>query len=80
MMLATLVDTNALWRVIVYALVAGVGITAVFSFAIVGVVRFDDIRRGVRSGSAAAYAALALLATLGIIAVVIEAIVIMTKK
>ena len=79
-MLAALVDTNALWRVVVYSLVAGVGLTAVFSFAIVGVTRFDDIRRGSRSGSAVAYAVLALVAVLIVLGAVVEAIVVMTKK
>ncbi|MFL5893955.1 MAG: hypothetical protein ACJ76Z_02435 [Thermoleophilaceae bacterium] len=80
MTLASLVDTHALWRVIVYALVGGVGVTGVFSVAIVGVARFDEIRRTERGGSAIAYAALAVLAAIVVVAVVVEAIVVMTKK
>lgn len=79
-MLASLVDTHALIRVILYALVAGVGVTAVFSFGIVGVARYDEIRRTGRRGSAAAYMALALTAAVIVIVVVVEAIVVMTKK
>jgi hypothetical protein len=79
-MLASLIDTNALWRVVVYAVIAGVGVTAVFSFGIVGIVRYDDVRRGARRGSAAAYALLAAIAAVIVIAVVVEAIVVMTRK
>ena len=77
---ASIVDTHALARVILYALVAAVGVTGVFSLAIVGVTRFDEIRRGSRSGPAAAWAALALICSLVVVAVVIEAIVVMTRK
>jgi hypothetical protein len=79
-MLASLVDTHALWRVIVYSVVAGVGVTAVFSFGIVGLTRFEESRRGGRSGMAAAYAALALIAAVVVVGVVVEAIVVMAKK
>ena len=48
MRLATVVDVHALWRVIVYSLIAGVGVTIVFSFGIVGLTRFDEVRRGQR--------------------------------
>jgi hypothetical protein len=71
--LASLVDTGALWRVIAYSLVAGVGMTAVFSFGIVGLTRFDEARRGGRSGSGVGYAVI-------VVGVVIEAIIVMTRK
>jgi hypothetical protein len=78
--LAAIVDTHALVRVVIYALVAGVGVTGVFSFGIVGLTRFDEIRRGQRSGRAFAYAALAALATLIVLGAVTEAIVVMVRK
>jgi uncharacterized membrane protein len=78
--LASLVDTDALFKVILYSLVAGVGMTAIFSFGIVGLTRFDEARRGGRGGSGAGYAVLAGLCSLIVIVVVIEAIVIMTRK
>jgi cation transporter-like permease len=78
--LASLVDTGALWRVVAYSLVAGVGMTAVFSFGIVGLTRFDEARHGRRSGSGIGYAVLAALCSLIVLGVVVEAIVIMTRK
>jgi hypothetical protein len=80
MILAALVDWSALGKVVVYALVATVGMSTVFSFGIVGLVRFDDCRRGARSGGGIGYAALALTCGLIIAGVVVEAIIIMAKK
>ena len=80
MSLAAIVDTHALARVILYALVAGVGVTGVFSFGLVGLTRFDEVRRGNRSGHAVPWAALAAIAALVVVAVVVEAIVIMARK
>lgn len=80
MSLATLVDWSALGKVVLYSLVAAVGMTTVFSFGILGIVRFDDCRRGGRSGSGVGYAALAGVAALLVVAVLIEAIIIMAKK
>ena len=79
-MLATLIDTEALGKVILYSFVATIGVSAVFSFGIVGLTRFDEVRRGQRSGSAVAYGALAAMAAVIVIAVVVEAIVIMARK
>jgi hypothetical protein len=78
--LAAIVDTHALLRVIVYSLVAGIGVTGVFSFAIVGMTRFDEIRRGKRAGRATPWAVLATVAALIVVAVVVEAIVVMARK
>jgi hypothetical protein len=78
--LAALIDTGALWRVVVYSLVAGVGVTFVFSLAIVGIARFDEHRRSGHGAAAFGYAALALIAALVVIGAVVEAIVVMTSK
>ena len=78
MSLATVVDWNALGKVVVYSFVASVGVTTVFSFGIVGLARFDDRRRS--GGGGIAYAVLALVCALIVAAVVVEAILIMTKK
>lgn len=78
MILAELVDTNALLKVILYSLVSAVGVTAVLSFAIVGLARFDDRRRTGSGGTA--WLVLALVCALIIAAVVVEAIVVMAKK
>ncbi len=78
MIFAQLVDTSALAKVILYSFVAAVGVTAVFSVGIVGMVRFDDRRRSGRAG--VGYAALTFVCALIVAAVVVEAIVIMARK
>jgi hypothetical protein len=79
-MTATIVQTGDLAKTVVASLVAGVGVTAIFSAAIWGGARFVDLNRSGRSlaaGAAALLGATALLATL--VAVVIG-IVVMTSK
>jgi hypothetical protein len=78
--LAALVDTGALLKVVLYSLVAGVGVTAVFSFAIVGLNRSEEARHGRRSGSGFGYAVLAAVCSMIVVVIVVEAIVIMTRK
>ncbi len=80
MILASLIDTEALSKIIIYSLVASVGGTAVFSFAIVGLARFDEARHGNRRGSGALWAVLAAVCALVIAGVIVEAIIIMAKK
>jgi hypothetical protein len=80
MMLAMLIDTKALGEVILYSLVASVGGTMVFSFAIVGLARFDEARQGDRKGSGAIYAVLVTVCALIITGMVVEAIILMTQK
>jgi hypothetical protein len=79
-MLAAVLDTAAVGKVILYSLVASVGGTAVFSLAIVGLARFNETRRGARAGSGTVYVVLMAVCGLIIAAVVIEAIVVMTRK
>jgi hypothetical protein len=79
-LLATIIDWDALGKVVLYSFVATVGISTVFSFAIVGVVRFDDCRRGGRGGSGIGWASLAALCGLVIAGAIVEAIVVMTSK
>jgi hypothetical protein len=76
--LAALVDTGALAKVIAYALVITLVMTTVFSLGIVGMTRFDE-RRHAGSGGYG-YALLALVCGLIVAVVLIEAIVIMAKK
>jgi hypothetical protein len=79
-MLATLIDSEALGKIILYSLLTSVGGTAVFSFAIVGLARYDEARHGDRRGSGTLYAVLTAVCALIIAAVVVEAIIIMAKK
>ena len=56
------VDAHLLWQVIWVSLLAGVGISMLFSFVILGATRAGDARRAGRGGAAAGYAAFAVLA------------------
>ena len=70
--MAVVVETKELLETVVASLVAGVGITAVFSVAIWGAARFVELSRGDRPVAAGAAATLGLLAvavTLGAVAV-----------
>ncbi len=61
-MLVLAVDTGLLWQVIWVSVLAGVGISALFSLVILGSVRAGEARRAGHAGGAAAYAALAVVA------------------
>jgi hypothetical protein len=79
-MLATIVETKDLIETVIVSIVAGVGVTVVFSIAIWGAARFAELSRDERplaAGGAAALTALALVATL---AGVVLGIVAMTSK
>ena len=79
-MLATIVDTSALWQTIVAAFIAGVGTTLVFSLAILGVARFAEANRQGRSVQSAVFAGLALLGLLATAAAVAFGVIVMTTK
>jgi hypothetical protein len=79
-MLAEIVQTKELVETVIASLVAGVGVTAIFSMAIWGGVRFVDLSRGGRPVAAGAAAALAGFALLSTLAAVVFGIVVMTKK
>ncbi len=79
-MTATIVEGRELLETVAASVVAGVGVTVVFSVAIWGVARFVDLSRGERplaAGAAAAVAALALACTA---AAVVVGIIAMTSK
>jgi hypothetical protein len=78
--IATIVETKELVQTVVYATVAAIGVTAMFSMAILGVARFTDLsqeERRLEAGLAAAAAAIALLAVL---AAVVIGVIVMTSK
>jgi hypothetical protein len=79
-MLATVVETRELLETVVYALVAGVGITIVFSLAIYGATRFADLNRDERPAAAVAAAIVAALALVATLAAVAIGIIAMTSK
>jgi hypothetical protein len=78
--MAVVVETKQLLETVVASLVAGIGVTVVFSVAIWGVARFADLSRNERPLAAGAAAALAGLAMLSTLAAVAFGIVVMTRK
>jgi hypothetical protein len=78
--MAVVVETKELFETVVASVVAGVGITVIFSVAIWGVARFADLSRNERPLAAGAAAALAALAGLATLAAVALGIVIMSSK
>lgn len=79
-MIATIVETKELVETVIASVVAGVGITAVFSVAIWGGARFVDLSRGGRPVAAGAAAALGALALLATVAAIVIGILVMTSK
>ena len=79
-MLATLVDTGALLKTVAVAFVAGVGVTLVFSLAILGATRFAELNRDGRPVVAASFGALAIVALAAAAAAVTIGIIVMTRK
>jgi hypothetical protein len=79
-MVGTIVHGKELLYTVIASLVAGVGVTAVFSLAIWGGARFVDLNQSGRplaAGAVAALGALALVATLAAVAI---GIVVMASK
>ena len=77
---ATIVETRELVQTVVYATVAGIGVTAIFSVAIWGAARFTDLsqeERRLEAGFAAVAGGVALLAVL---AAVVVGVIVMTSK
>jgi hypothetical protein len=79
-MTATIVEGRQLLETVIASLVAGVGVTFVFSIAIWGFGRFADFSRSERpiAAGAAAGAAARALAVVG--AAVVVGLIVMTKK
>jgi hypothetical protein len=77
---ASVVDWAALGKVVVAALVAGVGVTFCFSLAVAGATRFAEMRRADRTAGAVVYAAIGIAGLLVTVAAVVIGIVVMTKK
>jgi hypothetical protein len=79
-MLATIVDTQALLKTIAAACIAGVGVTLIFSLAILGASRFVDMTRDGRPAAAIAFGAVGVAALLAAGTAVTIAIIVMTQK
>jgi len=77
---AVVVETKQLLETVAASLVAGVGMTFVFSIAIWGMARFAELSRNDRPLAAGASVTVAVLALLGTLAGVAFGIVVMTNK
>jgi hypothetical protein len=79
-LIGTVVEVQELWRTVVAALAAGVGVTVIFSLAIFGATHFADARRDrhpLASSAAAVLTVVCLAATVGS---VVLGIFVMTSK
>jgi hypothetical protein len=75
---STIIDWSALGQVVLYSVVAGVGVPAIFALAVYGAARSTEPHR---SGTAAsAYALLSLLGGLACLGAIAYGIYLMTQK
>ncbi len=77
---AAVVEATDLVETVVYSIVAGIGVTVIFSVAIWGAARFTDLSQEDRRGEAAAAAAVGALALLAVVAAIVAGVVVMTSK
>jgi hypothetical protein len=78
--IATIVETKEMLQTVAASVIAGVGITVVFSFAVYGATRFADLSRNQRPAAATAAVALAAIALAACIAAVVIGVIVMTHK
>jgi hypothetical protein len=77
---AEIIDGHAAWQAVWTAAVSGVGVTIVFSLAVLGATRSTDMRRDDRPGQATVYGVLALLGVAATLGAVVYAITLITTK
>ncbi|HKF80253.1 MAG TPA: hypothetical protein VKB17_05460 [Thermoleophilaceae bacterium] len=78
--LAEIVDVDNLLEVVWVSLVAGIGATAAYAFAILGAARALDLSRSGRPAEAVLFGAMCAIALTAVGAAVVYGIVIMTNK
>ena len=79
-MLATVVETKELLQTVVAALVAGVGVTAIFSVAVFSATRVADFIRAERPLAAFAIGTLLVVTGVATVASIVFGIIVMTQK
>jgi hypothetical protein len=77
---AEIVNGHDLLNVIWVSLIAGIGVTAAFAFAILGGARAADLSRSGRTSEAAVFGVVCALALAVVGAAVVYGIVVMTSK
>jgi hypothetical protein len=76
--IATVVDWDSLLQVIWVSLVAGVGVTAAWGFALLGSTRAIEVGRAGRVAEAAIYAVVGVVGLVAVVAAIVFGIVILT--
>lgn len=78
-LLAALVDWDAVWKITLVAVCGGIGITAIFGFAVIRLEAFDIARSQQRSGVADLAAAI-ICGALCVTAVVVGLLAVLSHK
>jgi hypothetical protein len=76
--IATVVDWDALLQVVWVSLIAGVGVTGAWAFAIVGATRSLEYGRDGRTGEALLYATIGVVGFAAVLGAIVFGIVILT--
>jgi hypothetical protein len=76
----TILATAPLVKVVYTSLIAGLSVALVFSIAVFGVTRSNDMRRAHRPGASARYATLGMLALLASAAIAIAGLILVVHK
>jgi hypothetical protein len=79
MILASIVDWDALLTVVWASVAAGVGVTAAFGFAILGGTRAYELSRDGRSGEATVFGVVGAVAGVTVIAAIVVGIVVLSE-
>jgi hypothetical protein len=79
-LLAEVIDVGDLVNVIWTSFVAGIGVCAIFSLAIIGFARASDMRREGNAIAQGAFLVMMLVAFAAVMAVVVYGVIVMTAK
>lgn len=79
MSVTAIIDWDALLTVIWASVVAGVGVTAAFGFAILGSTRAVELGRGGRPAEAALFAVVGVVGGVAVVAAIVFGIVVLSK-
>ena len=77
-MVASIVDTDALLTVVWVSLLAGIGVTAAYGFAILGAVRALELGRSGRPGEAAIFAVVGVVGVATTVAAIVFGIFVLS--
>jgi len=80
MNLATVIDWNALGKVVLYSLAAGIGVPAVYAVAVLGAGRSVDAQRGGRGVLATVLALVAFVGGAACLGAIAYGIYLLTQK